>query len=154
MLTTTNNANDTILAAALAYAARGWFIFPARFKRDKDGKWQKLSWKSAKSSNGRPWGMTSDPGEIRQDFSKPGRDAIGIPTGAINGMFVVETDTVEGHDVDGAAALKQLEAEHGALPNTLTAVKSQRVDSPILPAPRHQHQEQHRPTRPRHRRQG
>ena len=66
-----------------------------------------------------PWGMTKDPNEIRRDFAKSSRTAIGIPTGAVNGMFVVEADTPEGHDVDGLASLKQLEAEHGALPETL-----------------------------------
>ena len=111
-----NTDDNPILAAALAYVDRGWHVFPADLS---DG--QKKSHKSAKRSNGANWGMTRDPDEIRRDFSKPGRDAIGIPTGAINGVFVVETDTVEGHDVDGLAALKQLEAEHGALPDTLMA---------------------------------
>src|SRR5262245_9020289 len=110
--------NNTVLAAALDYATqRDWLIFPARFKLDdKTGKWEKKSWKSAKTSNGRPWGMTQDPAEIRRDFAKPGRSAVGVPTGAVNNIFVVEADTPSGHDVDGLASLKQLEAEHGALP--------------------------------------
>jgi hypothetical protein len=113
--------NDTNLAAALAYAThRNWFVFPARFVLDnKTGKWEKKSWKSAKSSNGQPWGMTRDSVEIRRDFTKSDRSAVGVPTGAVNRIFVVEADTPEGHDVDGLASLKQLEAEHGALPDTL-----------------------------------
>jgi hypothetical protein len=34
---------------------------------------------------------------------------------------VVEADTLEGHAVDGIASVKQLEAEHGELPETLMA---------------------------------
>ena len=122
-MTKTIKANTIAVAAALDYATqRGWLIFPARFVLDNQtGKWEKKSWKSAKSSNGRPWGMTKDPDEIRRDFAKPGRSAVGIPTGAINSIFVVEADTPEGHDVDGLASLKQLETEHGALPDTLIA---------------------------------
>jgi hypothetical protein len=78
----TTKANDTVLAAALTCATtRGWLIFPARFVQ-VGNKWEKKSWNSAKSSNGRPWGMTKDPEEIRRDFAKPSRTAIGIPTGA------------------------------------------------------------------------
>ena len=35
---------------------------------------------------------------------------------------MVETDTVEGHGIDGAASLAQLETKHGALPETLQAI--------------------------------
>ena len=67
----TTKANDTILAAALEYAARGWVIFPARFELDKkSGKWEKKSWKSAKTSNGQPWGMTKDPNGISSRLCK------------------------------------------------------------------------------------
>src|SRR5262245_46894175 len=110
-MTKTTKVNDTVLAAALTYATtRGWLIFPARFVQ-VGNKWEKKSWKSANSSNGRPWGMTKDPAEIRHDFAKSERSAVGIPTGAVNNIFVVEADTPEGHDVDGLASLKQLEAE-------------------------------------------
>jgi hypothetical protein len=102
------------LAAALAYADRGWSVFPARPDR-------KCSYKSAEYSDGRKWGMTRDPAEVRRDFTHWPNARIGLPTGAINKIIVVETDTVAGHSVDGAASLAQLEARHGALPDTRMA---------------------------------
>lgn len=109
-----------VLDAALQYAGRGWHVFPARFKLVGD-KWQKLSWKSAKTSNGQRWGATADPDEIRRDFASASRSAIGIPTGAASGFFVVEADTLEGHDVDGIASLRKLETNNDPLPATLIA---------------------------------
>jgi hypothetical protein len=105
----------TILDAALTYAARNWYVFPADLSNG-----QKKSHKSAEFSNGQKWGMTKDPEEIKRDF-KRWPEAIGIPTGIINGIFVVETDTPEGHGVDGPASLRALEAKYGPLPETLMA---------------------------------
>lgn len=112
----TKTPDRPVLDAALCYAARGWQVFPARFVGDT-----KKSHKSAKLSNGHAWGKTTDAGEVRRDFERWPHAGIGIATGAETGFFVVETDTIEGHDVDGAASLRALEADHGALPNTLMA---------------------------------
>jgi putative DNA primase/helicase len=101
---------------ALAYAARGWHVFPAEFGPDNEKK----SHKAAKHSNGRAWGATTNAAEIRRDFGR-WPDAIGIVTGPKSGIFVVEADTPEGHDVDGIASLRALEAKHGPLPATLMA---------------------------------
>jgi putative DNA primase/helicase len=106
---------SAILEAALAYAGRGLAVFPVR----PDAK---CSYKCAKHSDGRPWGMTRDPVEIRADFARWPHARIGIPTGAINGIVVVETDTVAGHGVDGAVALAALESFHDPLPETLKAI--------------------------------
>lgn len=57
--------------------------------------------------------------QIKRDFTKWPEAGIGVPTGAVNGFFVIEADTLKGHGVDGLAGIKQLEAAHGALPNTL-----------------------------------
>jgi hypothetical protein len=103
-----------ILAAALAYAGRGLAVFPACAAVKK-------SHKCAERSNGARWGATADPTEVRRDFTRWPNARIGIPTGTINRIVVVETDTMAGHGVDGAASLAQLEAEHGPLPDTLTA---------------------------------
>ncbi len=102
--------------AALEYAKRGWKVFPALIEENK-----KKSYKSAVHSNGERWGATTDPDEIRHDFAKWHAELIGIPTGPEQGFFVVEADTPEGHDVDGIASLRALEAEHGPLPDTLMA---------------------------------
>lgn len=112
----TRHNNSLTLDAALCYAARGWQVFPARFVGN-----EKKSYKSAKYSNGCAWGKTTDADEVRRDFKRWPQAGIGIATGAYSKFFVVETDTVEGHGVDGAAALQALEAEHGLLPETLMA---------------------------------
>jgi hypothetical protein len=103
-----------ILAAALAYAGRGLAVFPACAAVKK-------SHKAADHSNGARWGATSDPAEIRRDFARWPDCRVGIPTGAGNRIVVIETDTPQGHGTNGAALLAKLEAEHGALPDTLTA---------------------------------
>ena len=107
--------NQKTLAAALAYAAHGWAVFPVP-------PGTKRSYKSAEHSDGRAWGMTRDAAEIRRDFTRWPDAGIGIPCGAVNGIVVVETDTVEGHGIDGSNSLAQLETKHGALPETLQAI--------------------------------
>jgi hypothetical protein len=102
------------LPAALSYAAdRGWYVFPAP-------RGKKKSHKRAEYSGGRNWGMTRDPDEIRRDFARWPNANTGLPTGAENGFFVLEADTLKGHGVDGIASLRALEAEHGKLPDTYT----------------------------------
>ena len=106
---------EATLKAALHYVRHGLAVFPV----PPDSK---QSYKCAAHSDGRAWGMTRDVAEIRRDFARWPNARIGIPTGAVNGIVVVETDTPEGHGVDGAAALAQLEAEHDPLPDTLQAL--------------------------------
>jgi bifunctional DNA primase/polymerase-like protein len=107
--------NQRTLLAALAYAAHGWAVFPAP-------PGTKRSYKSAEHSDGRAWGMTRNAEEIRRDFTRWPDAGIGIPCGAVNGIIVAETDTVEGHGIDGSNSLAQLEIKHGALPETLKAI--------------------------------
>jgi hypothetical protein len=104
-----------ILNDALGYAERHWEVFPAH------SSGAKKSHKSAEHSNGRNWGKTTDPDEIRRDFQKWIDANIGIATGPDSAIFVVEADTPKGHDVDGIASLKQLEDQYGTLPETLMA---------------------------------
>jgi hypothetical protein len=110
----TTSSPPTMLDTAFQYAARGWHVFPA-----PPGK--KLSYYSAEKTNGRRWGATNNVDEINCYFAKFPRANIGIATGAESAFFVVEADTIKGHDVDGIASLKALEAVHGPLPETLMA---------------------------------
>ncbi len=104
------------LDAALLYATKfDWHVFPARL-----AKGQKSSHKSAEHSGGRAWGMTKDPAEIARDFKKWPK-CVGVPTGAINGIVVIEADTIEGHGVDGLASLEALAGKSGEFPKTLIA---------------------------------
>jgi putative DNA primase/helicase len=104
------------LRLALRYATeRGWSVFPVPIGTKK-------SHKSARFSDGRNWGMTNDPNEIRQDFRQWPDAGIGIPTGADNRIWVTEADTPKGHGVDGIASMKALQDKHGPLPRTLQAI--------------------------------
>jgi hypothetical protein len=115
--TATEQGHSPALVAALDYAAaRGWFVFPGPVDIKK-------SYKSAEFSGGRKWGMTRDHNEIIEDFTHWPNATVNVPTGAINDIFDLETDTAEGHGegVDGAAALRALEGQHSPLPVTLMA---------------------------------
>jgi hypothetical protein len=106
-----------VLEAALLYAERfGWVTFPVP-------RGTKKSYKSAAHSNGQRWGATNKPEVLKRDYLRWPNANIGIPTGAENGFFVVETDTIEGgHGADGAVNLKKLALRHGRLPETLMAI--------------------------------
>ena len=112
-----SDADPPILTAALSYAARGWFVFPAH------SSGAKKSHKSAKlTPSGLPWGMSVDEKEIRDDFAKFKGCNVSIVTGEVSGIFVVECDTKVGHDIDGAANLAEWEKANGELPPTLMAI--------------------------------
>jgi hypothetical protein len=107
--------HETTAKAAIEYAAkRGWHVFPARVEN-------KSSFKAAKFSGGKKWGATNRPDEVHRDFIGRNGAGIGIPTGSINELWVLDADTAEGHGVDGIASIKDLEDEHGPLPETLMA---------------------------------
>ena len=116
--TTDHKSNPLpMLDTALALCSARWEIFPANIWREK----QEIVQSPKNTATAANWGKTKDPEEIKQDFRNHPRAGIGIATGAGNGIFVVEADTKKGHDVDGIAALRALEAKHGPLPETLMA---------------------------------
>jgi putative DNA primase/helicase len=106
--------DNAMLEAALDLARQGFDVFPA------PGTGEKKSEKAAEYSGGVRWGATNDEKQIRRDFRKWPDANIGIPTG--NEFFVVDADTLEGHGVDGIAALGALQVQHGRLPETKTAI--------------------------------
>jgi hypothetical protein len=111
------SAANACLIAALRYAERGWMIFSVPFGTKK-------SYHSARGGNGRAWGMTRDPMEIEGYFKEHPTAGVGIPTGKVNGFFVLETDTLAGNGVSGVLGLRALEAKHAGgvpLPETLMA---------------------------------
>src|SRR6266566_9165426 len=108
---------NTILDAALAYARRGWEVFPIP-RGTKMGH----SVKQRGCDTGTPWGKTTDPEIIRAYWRRLPRANVGMAMGAGSGIFDVECDTKAGHGSlkeDGAVSLAKLEAEHGELPATL-----------------------------------
>lgn len=104
----------SILSAATECAAHGWHVFPVP-------PGSKKSHKKAEHSGGREWGATTDPAAIASDWARWPEANLGIVTGPKSGFFVVEADTMDGHEVDGVANLKALIAENGDLPHTIEA---------------------------------
>src|ERR1035437_9360665 len=105
----------TCLEYALLYASKGVHIFAGVPGTRK-------SYKSMKFSNGRPWGMTIDADEIKADWKRWPQANVCIVTGPASDIFVLDVDTLEGHGVDGPAALAALEAANGPLPPTRQAI--------------------------------
>jgi hypothetical protein len=92
---------NPLLDAALSYAAQGINVFPCAPKG-----------KIPLTSNGYK-DANHDLDIIRQWWTANPRANIGIPTGELNGFFILDIDGLEGE-----AALKKLEAEHAYLPAT------------------------------------
>ena len=110
-----------ILETALAYATNGYYVFPVPpgTKRSYKAK--------AYSPEGKNWGATKDPDAIHRYWREHPEANLGVPTGADNGFWVLEYDTIAGgHAADGAASLAALEAEFGPLPAT-RQVESRRI---------------------------
>lgn len=113
-----------MLDAALAYAARGWHVFPCHTPRpdgkcscgtrdcDRVGKhprWQKVTLEHGFKD------ATTDEAVIRSWWHEWPTANVAIATGAKSGVDVVDPDGEEGLD-----DLAKLEAKHGRLPDTPT----------------------------------
>lgn len=96
--------SQALLSAALGIAAKGKPVFPVNIK------------KAPLTPNGFK-DATTDPDTIKEMFSRPGVAGIGLPTGPVSGLLVIDRDRK--HGVDGIASCNELEAELGALPDTL-----------------------------------
>lgn len=86
---------------ALSYAARGWHVFPVPVGTRR-------SHIAAKRDGGPRWGASCDPDTLRRYWTTWPAANIGIATGAISGVWVLDVDTDAGHGVDGFASLASL----------------------------------------------
>jgi hypothetical protein len=108
---------------ALAYAARGLRIFPCRLDKLPVGHLAPHGFKNA----------TSDPDQIRAWWST-GNYSIGCATG--NGLMAVDVDMSDDAE-SGEAALRRLEARHGALPPSVEAITGSGGRHIYLTYPKH-----------------
>jgi Bifunctional DNA primase/polymerase, N-terminal len=108
------------LAAALAYAARGWPVFPCHGMRDEQctcgkpncahpGK-HPLTRHGCKDA-------TTDPQQIEQWWTDHPDANVAIATGASSGLMVLDLDPRHG----GQLTLDELEATYGGLPETVVS---------------------------------
>ena len=99
--------NDAVLSAALAYAAKGWPVFPCGMD------------KKPLTKNGF-YNATTDPEQIRNWWAKYPNAAIGVPTGRTSGILVIDLDVRP--DGDGRESMRDLEARIGQLPDTVMSI--------------------------------
>lgn len=97
-------SSPALLSAALAIAAKGKPVFSVNIH------------KRPLTAHGYKDAMT-DPDAIRAMLAMPWVAGIGMPTGRVSGLLVIDRDRKNG--VDGVAACKELEADLGPLPATL-----------------------------------
>lgn len=95
-----------MLDAALAYARRGWSVVPLVPR----GKHPLVRWLPHQETR-------ADEAEIRGWFERWPEANVGVVTGAVSGLVVLDVDPQHG----GADSLAELERSHGALPRTLEA---------------------------------
>jgi hypothetical protein len=109
----------SMLHAALAFAKQGYKIFPVPPNTKKS-----YVRRDARSGSGESWGMTNDPTLIKKYWERWPEAGIGLPTGWVNKIIVIETDNPKGHkdlEVDGEVSLQAVEKRLGTLPKTKMA---------------------------------
>ena len=92
--------------------------------------------------------------EIREYWRRWPNAAIRLPTGAVNGLFVIDLDTIEGHGIDGRESPMSLQVKHynGDWPRTkMTKSPTGSVHHIQVPS-RPDHPKHRWRTRSRHRR--
>ena len=91
--------------AALEYLARGWSVIPI----EPCGKRPLVAWLEFQD-------RLPSPAEVGRWFDRWPEANIGIVTGIVSGLVVLDVDARHG----GAQSLVGLESEHGPLPRTVT----------------------------------
>lgn len=93
--------------AALDYAGRGWSVVPI----EPGGKRPLVRWEELQQRR-------ASPAELHDWLARWPDANVGIVTGSISGLLVLDVDPRH----DGSESLAALEAEHGALPATVEAL--------------------------------
>ena len=104
-------SNDNrLLKTALFYATQyGWAVFPVRPNK---APYTKNGCKDAKK----------DPGAIKAWWNRFPDAGIGIATGSISNLIVIDEDVDAEKDLDGYKEVRKWEAENEALPETVTSI--------------------------------
>jgi putative DNA primase/helicase len=112
----TSGANSSHLGWALAYAYRGWYVFPLHSIRDGRCTCGQDCGKNAGKHPRVRGGFkvaTTDTRQIEAWWRQWPDANIGIATGAVSGIIVIDVDGEK-----GLATLRALVAQYGALPRT------------------------------------
>lgn len=106
-MTDTGDGASGCGAAALGYLARGWSVLPVR-PRDKRPliAWERLQDEPPTEAEAGAW------------FARWPEANVGIVTGTVSGLVVLDVDAAHG----GGDSLAALERDHGPLPPTVEAV--------------------------------
>jgi hypothetical protein len=104
---TSSNKPGSTLDAALDYLRRGWSVVPVRAV----GKQPLVSWLDYQKKR-------ATPDEVRAWFEKWPSANVGIVTGQISNLVVLDIDRAHG----GEESLAELESRHGPMPATVTAL--------------------------------
>jgi hypothetical protein len=114
-----NTNNPPQLIAALAYAAKGWHVFPVHSISNGKCTCGKQECEHAGKHPRTQHGLhdtTIDPETIKRWWAFAWPDAnIGIATGEVSGIVVLDIDPRHGGD----KSLAEIEERFGRLPNTL-----------------------------------
>lgn len=93
--------------AALDFLSRGWSVIPIREREKRPAiAWKPFQRKCASEDTVHDW------------FSRAPDSNVGIVTGALSGLVVLDVDPRHG----GEESLRKLEREYGALPDTMESV--------------------------------
>lgn len=123
---------DALVASALSYAARGWHVFPiypptfvdgeavctcrkAQECETDPGKHPRCNWVNGTGSSLINTAATSDPDAVSAWWTAWPNSSIGIATGRISGIYVVDVDKWD----NGFDTLGAWEAKHGFNYDTL-----------------------------------
>jgi putative DNA primase/helicase len=118
-----DNLSDPLLLAALAYARRGWAVFPLHHpvndrcscgEPDCGNVAKHPRYHKADLQHGLK-DATTDLEQIRRWWTRWPQANIGVVTGAISGLVVLDIDPRNG----GHLSLEDLQAEHSKLPHTI-----------------------------------